>query len=291
MGVPTKECTKCHKIFTIDNFYKSKRGLFGVRSDCKRCVYLRQHSIKIFDDPNLIKTCTRCHKQKLSIEFPTTNKISSGRKSQCIKCKRIEGCKYAAVHKRTNHRQYRKTLNGFKEKETRRNVKRRNKVNEFINSIKESTPCHDCNHKFPYYCMDFDHIDSSTKISSIKELKGTTLSKVNKEIKKCEVVCVNCHRLRTIRRIEKIGVDFFSDRPGKRHRSLIVKEKSKPCIDCNHKFHPAVMDFDHTRGEKIDTISKLINRFGKEKLLIEIAKCDVVCACCHRKRTFSRIVG
>lgn len=53
--------------------------------------------------------------------------------------------------------------------------------------------------------------------------------------------------------------------------------------------YPAILEFDHVRGEKVGPISVLVNRFGEEKLLVEIAKCDVVCAVCHRKRTWSRM--
>ncbi len=59
---------------------------------------------------------------------------------------------------------------------------------------------------------------------------------------------------------------------------------SNPCVDCGNT-DPDVLEFDHVRGQKIATITKMItNRNGLERIIAEIAKCDVRCANCHRKR-------
>ncbi len=69
---------------------------------------------------------------------------------------------------------------------------------------------------------------------------------------------------------------------------FIQKAKLKPCTDCGQSFPPECMDFDHRQGE-----AKLFNLSGmrtrkRTDLALEIAKCDVVCACCHRIRTRKR---
>jgi len=49
------------------------------------------------------------------------------------------------------------------------------------------------------------------------------------------------------------------------------------------------MDFDHREpGSKRHTVSRMIGRAGTATILAEIAKCDIVCANCHRDRTFRR---
>lgn len=61
------------------------------------------------------------------------------------------------------------------------------------------------------------------------------------------------------------------------------------CMDCGVKdYIPEVYDFDHRPGEeKVGNIASM--KVGNmEKLLAEIAKCDVVCANCHRVRTTDR---
>lgn len=60
-----------------------------------------------------------------------------------------------------------------------------------------------------------------------------------------------------------------------------------PCADCGQHFPYYVMDFDH-RDDKEALVSTLVNSGGMARLLAEIEKCDIVCANCHRERTFRR---
>ncbi len=48
------------------------------------------------------------------------------------------------------------------------------------------------------------------------------------------------------------------------------------------------LDFDHVRGDKVDHVSKMATSRGALALWREAAKCDVVCANCHRLRTEQR---
>ena len=67
---------------------------------------------------------------------------------------------------------------------------------------------------------------------------------------------------------------------------IINKAKSQPCMDCGQKFPEECMDFDH-RENKLYTIANMKGN-KIEKLIEEIAKCDIVCANCHRTRTKNR---
>jgi hypothetical protein len=51
------------------------------------------------------------------------------------------------------------------------------------------------------------------------------------------------------------------------------------------------MDFDHVRGKKLYEIGSSIGCMNAQQLLAEIAKCEVVCANCHRMRTHTRKQG
>lgn len=78
------------------------------------------------------------------------------------------------------------------------------------------------------------------------------------------------------------GMAFFES------HEIIRMAKAVPCTDCQRMFPTVCMDFDH-RPEcgKTENVAMLKSR-KKEILLAEIAKCDVVCACCHRLRTQRR---
>jgi hypothetical protein len=49
------------------------------------------------------------------------------------------------------------------------------------------------------------------------------------------------------------------------------------------------MDFDHRDPtSKRSAVTRMIGRAGTQRILDEAAKCDIVCANCHRLRTFER---
>lgn len=76
---------------------------------------------------------------------------------------------------------------------------------EFLAELKNKG-CIDCGKIYPPYVMDFDHRDGTIKISSISNLaihKTSNLEKIKAEIAKCDLVCANCHRIRTYDRLHK----------------------------------------------------------------------------------------
>lgn len=70
------------------------------------------------------------------------------------------------------------------------------------------------------------------------------------------------------------------------------KKENVPCADCGEKYPWYVMDFDHVRGKKQFNLSIVGSMIcSLEKIDREMAKCDIVCANCHRQRTFNRRQG
>ena len=70
-------------------------------------------------------------------------------------------------------------------------------------------------------------------------------------------------------------------------KAFINTFKDAPCMDCGNSFPPYVMDFDHVGGDKIQNVGEM-GSYSVESILKEIAKCDLVCANCHRIRTHKR---
>lgn len=57
-----------------------------------------------------------------------------------------------------------------------------------------------------------------------------------------------------------------------------------PCVDCGEA-DPIVLEFDHRFGEnKLFEIGALSRNKGWKAILLEVSKCDVRCANCHRRR-------
>lgn len=69
-------------------------------------------------------------------------------------------------------------------------------------------------------------------------------------------------------------------------RALVLEYKQqRACVDCAES-DPDVLEFDHVRGEKCGDINGLVRHLRNDvALLAEIAKCEVRCANCHRRKT------
>ncbi|MFZ1018790.1 MAG: hypothetical protein WAN39_13065 [Candidatus Cybelea sp.] len=61
--------------------------------------------------------------------------------------------------------------------------------------------------------------------------------------------------------------------------------KGRGCVECGEN-DLRVLDFDHVRGKKEGNVSVMVG-YGVswERLSAELAKCEIRCANCHRKRT------
>jgi ubiquinone/menaquinone biosynthesis C-methylase UbiE len=81
-----------------------------------------------------------------------------------------------------------------------RNRRKRADLMQEVRKAKER-PCADCGGEFPYYVMDFDHRDGESKLFDVsKGMLSLGRAKVLAEIDKCDVICANCHRIRTATR-------------------------------------------------------------------------------------------
>ncbi len=83
---------------------------------------------------------------------------------------------------------------GQKEKSKNNLKSRRRKLRNAIDDIKKTLNCNNCKEN-RWWLLDFHHTDPSTKENTVSKLVRTSnKEKVLDEIKKCEVLCANCHR-------------------------------------------------------------------------------------------------
>jgi hypothetical protein len=73
-------------------------------------------------------------------------------------------------------------------------------VIKFVRNLKASTACVDCNNYFHYAVMQFDHVNGqkSDKINNL--VRRASLARVIEELELCDIVCANCHAIRTYKR-------------------------------------------------------------------------------------------
>lgn len=93
-----------------------------------------------------------------------------------------------------------------RDRKNRWNLERRRRARAFVDALK-SVPCADCGGTFDPICMDFDHRPGEEKCFAIARSVDTHFNlrtgprpSLLLEIQKCDIVCSNCHRIRTYRK-------------------------------------------------------------------------------------------
>jgi hypothetical protein len=83
----------------------------------------------------------------------------------------------------------------------RRALQKKRQLQDFIRwyrTLKDGKPCTDCGGVFHHAAMQWDHLPGSEKLENLGNLRGKRSRRlVLEEIAKCELVCANCHAIRT----------------------------------------------------------------------------------------------
>ena len=69
----------------------------------------------------------------------------------------------------------------------------------FLEGIKKLRGCVDCGYNLHAIALEFDH-RGDDKLKAVSQMTSHTFLKLLAEIAKCDVVCSNCHRVRTLTR-------------------------------------------------------------------------------------------
>lgn len=73
----------------------------------------------------------------------------------------------------------------------------RKRIRNFLDLLKRR-PCLDCGGEFPPFVMQFDHVRGQKKFNLAHAVNHVyTIDGVKQEAIKCDVVCANCHAIRT----------------------------------------------------------------------------------------------
>lgn len=154
------------------------------------------------------------------------------------------------------------------------------RTRQILNRLKQMKGCIYCNEN-NYLCLEFDHIDPTTKSFNIATgLKAVSKTRLKQEIQKCQVVCSNCHRKKTFQ-------DFNYDGTRAKRKTNIFIHRLKQescCAKCKETFVFA-LDFHHLDPKsKIDSVSEMLQQHKPiSQILEEIKKCILLCSNCHKK--------
>lgn len=220
-----------------------------------------------------VRRCARCSN---TLPLEMFNKLREGHQAWCRACFRAYFRERGDTHRQQS------------------GVARRSRIaaaKEYVAAHLASHPCADCGEP-DATVLEFDHV--GPKRSNVARLvsDGARTDVIADEIAHCEVVCANCHRMRTAGRSSWLRLDpnwrarvaALSKPQAARLTLAYATLEQSGCVDCGMKELPT-FDFDHRR-DKVRNVSQMLRDDATfADLAAEIAKCEVRCANCHRRRT------
>lgn len=127
------------------------------------------------------KICSKCQLEKPIDDFRWKNKSKNLKHSQCKECQKTQE-KQHYQESIARQESVRKTADGQKT------------INIKLVEQAKSNGCKKCGEK-RLYVLDFHHRDGDEKIATINRMiKSASAETLAIELKKCDVLCANCHR-------------------------------------------------------------------------------------------------
>lgn len=127
----------------------------------------------------------------------------------------------------------------------------------------------------------------------MRMIKYCTRCKADKEFSPTGKMCRDCNKTYQKAHYQANKEVYYEKGKRQKAKEKLIKQKwlteyfkDHPCVDCGET-DILVLEFDHL-GDKEYSISKLLQEGTMDNLKKEIDKCEVVCANCHKRRTYTR---
>jgi hypothetical protein len=132
---------------------------------------------------NVERTCGRCGVAKEESDF---HKSRTRPQHWCKACRKEYDAEY-----------WRRT----RERRIRMRKSRRRDLVAWSRTLKEGVPCADCGGVYHPAAMQWDHGHRADKLDDVSNLvrRGFSREAIAAEVSKCELVCANCHAVRTFK--------------------------------------------------------------------------------------------
>lgn len=214
-----KKCIKCNERKKLTSFYERsdrKGHYYGTCKECDKLIgkkryklnrkYIYQRNLNrrkyLAEEVNKLKNapCADCGKifephcmdfDHLNNKFMCISKMVHETFSLENIKKEIKKCELVCALCHSN-----RTYNSQKISKYKYPCLERNKQ---IIILAKDKPCEICGIKYNTWQMHFDHLKPQNKKANVGTLIGSSEKTIDDEIKKCQVICVMCHRRKTKR--------------------------------------------------------------------------------------------
>lgn len=162
------------------------------------------------------------------------------------------------------------------------NAKYLSKIVKKIKATKElGGKCKICNEN-NIFKLTFHHKDPKIKEDRLSNMFQLRYSVIKNELKKCELLCHNCHS--ELHFNENTNNNTGSKRSRNNKQVLLKFISKKCCSECGYNKCMAAIDFHHIKDKlfNIGDISTILTiQDLDEKIISEINKCVLICKNCH----------
>ena len=170
-----KICNLCKKALSKQSFYKCITAKDKLRYSCK--------------------DCEKEERRQCTLKNPDKERA---RRQKWIEKNRDKVNRESAEWRKNNYKS--SIASQLKYRKNMRKQKR--SMLDWIISKYEGVPCLDCDKVFEWCAMDFDHRPEEIKSFNIASrgsvlITSERIAQIEKEITKCDLICSNCHRIRT----------------------------------------------------------------------------------------------
>lgn len=91
-----------------------------------------------------------------------------------------------------------------------------------------------------------------------------------------KALCKTCSKLRDALRMRK-------------YKQELVREVGSKCVRCGYNKCLGALEFHHLDPSEKDPDFKTMRSWSKERKLVEVKKCELLCANCHREEHYERL--
>lgn len=169
-----------------------------------------------------MKLCTKCNTLKLANDYFVRNKAKGRLHAQCKACYKNHRRSYHAGH-------YVKYRQNYLKRASARNLINRKKLRVKMLSYLQNKTCTICGFS-DIRALEFDHINPNLKSFSIARAlsDGCSWERILIEIKKCRIVCANCHKIRTAGQFKWYRNGAVAEELGKSLQNFVHECESRP---------------------------------------------------------------
>lgn len=231
---------------------------------------------------NKQKECAQCWVKKPIEEFTPQPSGKHGRHSYCRACMREYRNRWNQTPKgQASNKRYA--------------MRRKDEWVIKLNDLKTKAGCHLCGYREDPLFLNYVHrAGTENKFQVRYDAYVRAPEAITEEIAKCDVVCVYCHGeyLNERRQPVRFAKPHLDAKYVAFAEWLDSIKTMRGCTDCGFNRTANALEFDHLpQHERLFSVNRSAFQRPRWAVEAEMAKCEVVCSGCHRRRTMNRKGG